>query len=72
MRVDLIQMDDYPADHCAISPTTFLLNTITLIYATRAEITASSPTQPRGKTNCRPKVMKVDDYRVTMSEKGKK
>ena len=25
IQVDLIQMDDYPADNCAISPTAFLL-----------------------------------------------
>ena len=25
IQVDLTQMDDYPADSCAISPTTFLL-----------------------------------------------
>ena len=26
IQVDLIQMDDYPADGCTISPTAFLLN----------------------------------------------
>ena len=25
IQVDIIQMDDYPADSCAISPTAFLL-----------------------------------------------